>query len=359
MKIRKINGMVRKMVGVSFAAAICMAAACGTPDSGNAGNAGNADDSGNTGGSESSGGLGTADAEKYSTGTGEKYEINVGASNTSGAFYQQMVPMCEIINKYSEDITAYAIVTSGAPESISFMLAGELDMGGGSGSTCYDLSKDEEISVMLSAFPAYLQVMAEGDFEGDNVRDLEGKRFNICTADNSTNSMMRGYFSAMGIDIDSFLDVVEISMTEGTEALKEGTVDAIVNASGLGNSTALELASSRNGLKLLGLSDEDAKAICEKSPVTKQRTIPGGTYEGIDNDVSTVGDCAPIIINNSVPEEVVYEMVKILCEHNDEWAASASNAAYSTPENTVADWDGVMDIHPGALKYFREIGAVQ
>lgn len=349
MKNREKSNMIQKMVAVTIISAMLAGvAACGSTNTGD-----------NAGGGGDSSAANSEDAGTYSTGTGETYEINVGASNTSGAFYQQMVPMCEIINKYSEDITANAVVTSGAPESISFMLADELDMGGGSGSTCYELSQGEEISIMLSAFPTYLQVMTNADFEGDNIRDLEGKRFNICTADNSTNSMMRNYFTAMGLDIDSYLDVVEISMTEGSEALKEGTVDAIVNASGLGNSTALELASSRNGLKLLAISEEDAQAIADQSPITTPRTIPAGTYEGINEDVPTVGDSCPIIINNSVPEEVVYEMVKILCEHNDEWAASASNAAYSTPENTVADWDGIMDIHPGALKYFKEVGAIE
>jgi len=329
MKNKEKNNLIRKMIVAAMFLTVCIgAAACGS-------------------------------AKSNDSAAAEKIEINVGASNTTGAFYQQMVPMCEIINKYSENITANAVVTSGAPESIAFMVAGELDMGGGSGSTCYELSKDEDISVMLSAFPTFLQVMTEADFAGNDIRDLAGKRFNICTADNSTNSMMRNYFSAMGLDINTYLKVIEISMTEGTEALKEGTVDAIVNASGLGNSTALELASSRKGLKILALSDEDARAICESTQITKQRTIPGGTYEGIEADINTVGDCAPIIINNNVPEEVVYEIVKILCEHNDEWAAAASNATYSTPENTVSDWEGVMDIHPGALKYFKEVGAIQ
>jgi len=82
--------------------------------------------------------------------------------------------------------------------------------------------------------------------------------------------------------------------------------------------------------------------------------IPGGIYEGIDEDTpATVSGCE-IVISGEVSEEVAYKVVKILCENVDTLSDIHASLALFVPEEAWEVYGA--PLHPGVEKYYREMG---
>lgn len=297
------------------------------------------------------------------------YVLNFAASHTSGAFYQWAVPVSEVITNYA-GIQCNPITTNGAVEAIEFMRSGELNMAGNACYTVYSAmnglddwadKKADFMSVMWGVYPEYFYLMVPGNSDVNTLADLEGKRLSINVAGNTTNALSRHYFDTLGYDIESFVKVYELSAAESVEAMKDGSIDAyIIGGGGLGSSNVLDLASSQNGLKLIPLTDEEIGKLCAAYPFLSEGVIPGGSYPGIDEDVKTVISYTPLYVNNDVPEDVVYNAIKAINEHQPELESVVASAHYTTAEDTAKYLvDANMPLHPGMVKYLKELGLMQ
>ena len=89
-------------------------------------------------------------------------------------------------------------------------------------------------------------------------------------------------------------------------------------------------------------------SLCEKY------TIPAGTYNGQDSDVTTIGVKAVLIAKQSLSDDVIKNVTKTIYEHADDFKY-ATSLDISFDINTAAD--GVdIPFHSGAAAYYTERG---
>jgi len=83
-------------------------------------------------------------------------------------------------------------------------------------------------------------------------------------------------------------------------------------------------------------------------------TIPAGTYKSQDADVPTVAMWNFALANASLPDSLAYEITKLVLEDNKRMQQIHKSAVETLAEN----WDknNFMPFHPGAVKYYEEIG---
>ena len=82
--------------------------------------------------------------------------------------------------------------------------------------------------------------------------------------------------------------------------------------------------------------------------------VPAGTYNGVDADAKTVAVKATFIVSNDLDEETVYQLTKAIYENKDEYShdkASEMSLEYAVSSISVP-------FHPGAERYFKEVGAL-
>ena len=86
-------------------------------------------------------------------------------------------------------------------------------------------------------------------------------------------------------------------------------------------------------------------------------TIPAGTYEGVDEDVRTVGTVGSIFCTADLPEDVVYDFLKTIYEN---WDALKAINPTAFGDLDVNDWlnGATAPIHPGAEKFYKEMGVM-
>jgi TRAP transporter TAXI family solute receptor len=103
-----------------------------------------------------------------------------------------------------------------------------------------------------------------------------------------------------------------------------------------------------------------ADKIVKKYPYYVKITIPAKTYPKVDNDVLCLGDSNVLIASKQMEEDVAYKIVKAIFENVDKgkWALINIHpiAAQLTPKNAI---NSPIELHPGAIKYFKEVGAIK
>src|SRR5690606_36080612 len=138
--------------------------------------------------------------------------------------------------------------------------------------------------------------------------------------------------------------------------LQDGTIDASFGLLGLPDSGINELQATTGDVKLLEISGKELEEIAEKTGYTPY-TIEAGSYEWLNHNVSTVSAFAVLVANtDTVDEELAYQLAKIMIEKSDQ--NTHAQARHMTKENALYGL-GNLPLHPGAEKYYKEVGILK
>ena len=107
------------------------------------------------------------------------------------------------------------------------------------------------------------------------------------------------------------------------------------------------------GCYLVGLDDEHVEKLQAISAAYAKSVIPAGTYQGIDEDITTVGVKATIIANGDVTDDEAYTIVSTIFEN-----AAAITEAHAKGAELDVEYASTCGLpyHPGAAKYVAEKG---
>ena len=165
----------------------------------------------------------------------------------------------------------------------------------------------------------------------------------------------RQILEAYGISFDD-IEVNNLGFGDSSDALKDGKIDAFFCTAGAPTTAIVELATT-NSINLLEIDDEHAAALAEAHPFYTTYPIPGGSYKGVDEDVQTVAIKATLICSPKLSEETVYNLTKALFDNQSEIAAAHAKGEELSLEYAVSGIS--VPFHPGAEKYFKEVGAIK
>ena len=137
--------------------------------------------------------------------------------------------------------------------------------------------------------------------------------------------------------------------------MQNGTLDACFITAGVPNAALQELAFTA-GLVLIPVNGAEADSICNKYSFYTKTVIPAGTYKGTDVDTEALAIKATLAVSASLDENTVYEMTKTLFENLGELGAAHAKGKEVSAKAAVTGIS--VPFHPGAAKYFKEIGVL-
>ncbi|MCG6972716.1 MAG: TAXI family TRAP transporter solute-binding subunit [Desulfobacterales bacterium] len=220
--------------------------------------------------------------------------------------------------------------------------------------------------ILWMMYPNYLQIVTTADRGIKTVKDLAGKRVSTGAPGSGTEFTAMLVLKAAGVKPDSFKKWEKLGAKESTEALSNGTIDAYFWSGGLPTGSIVELATTlkRRNKTISFVSipkDSDVVKYFDKnfSGLAEPGVISKGVYES-KSDTPTIRFWNWVLAPKSLPDNVAYDMVKAVFTHLDQLHRAIKPASMTTAENT-AKFIGKTTIpfHPGAIKYFKEIGAVK
>lgn len=305
----------------------------------------------------------TPAAQETGSDTHKPVDITIGTGGTAGTYYVVAAAMSQAVSNHSDFLTATVQSTKGSVENINLTNSGEIEMGfsnadgvywATTGTGSYE-GKEQNISAVMSLYMSAGQMSTLKSSDIETYADLKGKK--VCLGPPSTTivEMSKSILRAYGIDPETDIKPYYMAFDEGLSALTDGEIDATFFVGGIPTSAMLN-ASSMGTIKMVKVSSEVLDQVIEQNPFYSKFTIPAGTYNGIDEDVDTLKIMTEIFVNNDAEDDVVYEFVKQALENRDEYLESHNVIKEITPETAAST---MSRLHPGAERYFREIGVLK
>ncbi len=144
-----------------------------------------------------------------------------------------------------------------------------------------------------------------------------------------------------------------LPFAELVELMKNRQLDATLQSAGLGVASLKDLATSVP-TTIVSIPADVADKL--GAPYLAA-VIPAGTYEGQTEDVPTLAVGNFFVTSADVDEETVYQMTKLMFEHLPDLVAAHKAAASISLENALTGMP--VPLHPGAERYYREVGLIK
>ena len=101
----------------------------------------------------------------------------------------------------------------------------------------------------------------------------------------------------------------------------------------------------------------DVQAFLTAHPFLVPLTVPRGTYPGQAEPIATIGSASFIVARPELDEALVHRLTAAL-HKTERFAGRPAYLAQTTAANTLASVESLDELHPGTLRYFREVGIV-
>jgi TRAP transporter TAXI family solute receptor len=300
------------------------------------------------------------------SGADQRAFLTLASGSPGGVYYPLGGGMAVAIEKTVPDLRCAAESTGASVENSRLVGGGNSDMGMVMGSVAHKARNGEQpfekkfdVVALFQMYPAPEHIVTTTKSNIKSIADLKGKKVSIDVPGSGCATMAAAILQEAGFDLKKDLTIANLSQSESVQALKDGVVDAVFFNFAYPGSAVMDLAATRD-IVLVPMEKAVADQLVKKYPYYVQITIPRGTYSKVDYDVLCLGDSNVLIANQNMKDDVAYKVVKAIFSNVKEGQYALMNihpiAAQLTPANAV---NSPLPLHPGAQKYFKEIGALK
>jgi TRAP transporter TAXI family solute receptor len=191
------------------------------------------------------------------------------------------------------------------------------------------------------------------------IHDLLGKRVAFGARGSGLPILSRYALDGLGLKQDDDFQSIYLDRAgEGPEMVLDGRVAALWGA-GIGWPGFTAVAASPGGARFIAPDASEIARIRAKHSFLKPLTVPANSYPNQTATIDSVGSWSFILVRESLPDDVAYRLARTLHGVEAAFCKKLAQACETTAADTVAAAPNPELIHPGVLKYFREIGVVR
>ncbi len=290
--------------------------------------------------------------------------VNVLTGGTSGVYYPLGVALSGNIGKALPNAKVSVQSTKASVENLNLLQAGRGEIAFTLGDSLSDAWKGNEdagfkaplkkLRGIAAIYPNYIQIVARGDAGIRTLADLKGKKISVGAPRSGTELNARVILAAAGLSYKDFSKVEYLPFGESVELMKNRQLDVTLQSAGLGVASLRDLATAMD-VTVVPIPVDVIKKT--NDPAYLAATIPANTYRGQAADVPTAALQNYLVTHEGVPADTVYAMTKALWTGLDSLVAAHSAAKAIELKHAL---DGMpVPLHPGAERYYREVGLLK
>ncbi|HJW12103.1 MAG TPA: TAXI family TRAP transporter solute-binding subunit [Albitalea sp.] len=290
--------------------------------------------------------------------------INVLTGGTSGVYYPMGVALSQVFGRAMPDVKAAVQATKASGENLNLLQAGRGEIAFTLGDALSDAWKGDaesgfatplkKLRGLAGIYPNYIQIVASADSGIKTLADLKGKRISVGAPKSGTELNARAVLKAAGLAYKDFAKVEYLPFGESVELMKNRQLDVTLQSAGLGVASLRDLSVATKIVVVEVPADVVAKV---GDPAYQPAIIPANTYEGQTRDVPSIAIQNFLVTHEGVSTDTVYKMTKALWENLDALAAAHAAGKSVKRENALKGMP--LPLHPGAEKYYREVGLLK
>ncbi|MHB1198390.1 MAG: TAXI family TRAP transporter solute-binding subunit [Polaromonas sp.] len=290
--------------------------------------------------------------------------VNILTGGQSGVYYPLGVALSQIYAKAIPNIRATAQVTKASAENLNLLQAGRGELAFTLGDALSNAYKGDaeagfatpltKLRGLSATYNNYIQIVASADSGIKTLADLKGKRVSVGAAKSGTELNARAILKAAGLSYSDLSKVEYLPFGESVELMKNRQLDATLQSAGLGVASIRDLATSVKIVVVAVPADVVAKV---GDAAYQPAVIPANTYEGQTTDIATAAIPNFLVTHSGVSDELAYQMTKTMYENIDTLYAAHNAAKTIKRENAITGMP--VPLHPGAARYYKEIGLIK
>ncbi len=280
------------------------------------------------------------------------------SSQVGGSLYVTYVAAwIPVVTEHFKDLSI-SQEPGGSSQNIMLVSGGETDFGITASSQSYigynglgwaNGTKYQNFVGLHPAFPTYMTVVTLADSDIESFEDLEGKQLAVGVPGGGSDTISRELMGYLGVEPARF---VNASWEDTGGLLRDGLADAILYIAGHPAGFMQELEVNRD-LRFLELDDAQIEGFLEEYPYYAPVTLKAETYNGLQDDLNTVGQMNFMIGSPDLPDDFVTELLDAVYANTDKLAQAHPNFDQTKLENVR----GIpTPFHPAAKRYYEERG---
>jgi TRAP transporter TAXI family solute receptor len=293
-----------------------------------------------------------------------KTTINLGTATPGGGFPVYGGAFAKAMNEADPTLDIVPRNTKGSYENIPLLEAGQLDLGLVAGEPAYEAFKgigraptNLKILSVISSNPGMFVVRLDSPYK--TIRDLVGQKVAFGAKGSGLPILSRYLLDGLGLVQDKDFQAVYLDHAgDGPGMVLDGQVAALWGA-GIGWPGFAAVAKSPGGARFIAPNSDEIARIQAKHNFLKPMTVPAGSYAGQDLAIHSLGSWSYVLVRPTLDEDVAYRLARTLHQAETALGNALPQARETTAENTLAAAPSVDLIHPGVLRYYREIGLVK
>ena len=292
--------------------------------------------------------------------------FRIGTGGTAGTYYPIGGMIANAVSQPGK-IVATAQASNGSLANVNGIASGAMESGfsqadvatwAQKGTGVFDGKPNiPGLRLIANLYPESVHIVVRKGLNVKSPADLKGKRVALDEPGSGTLINARMILAAYGV-LESDIKPEFIKPNQAGDKLKDGSLDAFFFTGGAPAGAISELASAGGGIELVPIDGPQADSLRASSPFFAPDVIPADTYKGVAA-VKTLAVGAQWVTSDKADPAVVYEITKALFSDAAQQTLAAGHAKGKliTKDNAVKS--AGIPFHPGAEKFYREVGLIK
>lgn len=287
------------------------------------------------------------------------YKISIASGASGGGYYMIGATMAQVLQEHDPNLHCSSESTGGTSENIALITREESSIGMGmaddivsayKGERDYQGRAADNLRVVSTGTVNTFQVFVLASSPIYTLADLKGKVVSLGPSG-------APYFgpdlleSTCGLVKDKDYTGQYLAHDQAADALSDGNVDAVIATLAYPASAYANLAFTKD-VRVIPISEEEMARAQKVHPTWVKSTIPKGTYNKQDKDVTSLAIPVWFFTYADLDEDAVYRVTKILFENTEEMGKIYKEAGRFKLDTALVGVN--IPVHPGATKYYRE-----
>ena len=292
----------------------------------------------------------------------QKMDLKLMTGPMGGSWYPLGAAIADAVQKEIPGVTI-SVSPGGGIANVEAVEFGKCEIGFSNSSSGVDgvygrapfKQKMANMRQLANLYPQYFQIVVLEDAGIKTVADLKGKTISPGPKGQTGEFAARQVLEIYGLTYKDMAKVQHVGYSDAVALMKDGHCQGWMLCTTIPASSIMDIALSRK-IRLIALPEDKIKAIQKLNAGYVRRTVPKGTYQGVDYDVPGFGFFTHLIISAKLPDDLVYKMTKTLANNLPRFGDVVKDMKGVVKKDLALDVG--IPFHPGALKYYKEIGAL-
>jgi uncharacterized protein len=285
-------------------------------------------------------------------------QLLIGTASPGGTYYVYGEGLATILTR-TLDLPVVRLPTEGPTQNIELLEAGEAKLGfvtigialqAWNGTGVWAGKKPARS--MRAIFPMYdtpFQFLVLQESGIRSIAEMAGKRVGVGPRGGTSAAYFPEFFNTLKVPVN----LVFGEWAELAAQVHAHTLDVLAAGAGVPFPSFVELE-AKDKVRYIAFAPEQIATLRLAMPELTPSRIPAGTYPSLLRHYQTLGLYNFAVAHADLPDDLVYNVVRTVFENHEEMMEVHAAAAATVPENM--DRNSFVPLHPGAIRYYRQIG---